>query len=67
MPFGLGSTKPHHYLEMARVLWENRDNMVITPHIAFNSREAVARILSTTVENVRASLGGTPQNIVTLR
>ncbi len=27
MPFGLGSTKPHHYLEMARVLWENRDNL----------------------------------------
>jgi molybdopterin-dependent oxidoreductase alpha subunit len=26
-PFGLGYQKPHHYLEMARVLWENRDNL----------------------------------------
>jgi molybdopterin-dependent oxidoreductase alpha subunit len=27
VPFGLGQTKPHHYLEMARVAWENRDNV----------------------------------------
>ena len=27
MPFGLGQTKPHHFLEMARVVWENRDNL----------------------------------------
>src|SRR5437899_5464857 len=26
-PFGFGYTKPHHYLEMARVAWENRDNL----------------------------------------
>jgi len=26
-PFGLGYQKPHHYLEMFRVLWENRDNL----------------------------------------
>jgi molybdopterin-dependent oxidoreductase alpha subunit len=25
MPGGLGQVKPHHYLEMARVAWENRD------------------------------------------
>ena len=42
----------------------NRDNVVITPHIAFNSREAVQRILDTTVENVRAFLSGKPQNLV---
>ncbi|MGH9862394.1 MAG: molybdopterin-dependent oxidoreductase, partial [Candidatus Acidiferrales bacterium] len=24
-PFGLGLTKPHHYWDMLRVLWENRD------------------------------------------
>ncbi len=42
----------------------NRDNVVITPHIAFNSREAVERILSTTVENIRAFLAGSPQNVV---
>ncbi len=27
VPFGLGFTKPHHYFEMARVLWENRDSL----------------------------------------
>src|SRR6266478_4276803 len=27
LPFGLGYQKPHHYTEMARVLWENRDNL----------------------------------------
>jgi molybdopterin-dependent oxidoreductase alpha subunit len=25
--FGLGRQKPHHYLEMARVAWENRDQL----------------------------------------
>jgi molybdopterin-dependent oxidoreductase alpha subunit len=27
MLFGLGRQKPHHYLEMARVAWENRDQL----------------------------------------
>ncbi len=27
IPFGLGQTKPNHYLEMWRALWENRDNL----------------------------------------
>ena len=27
MPFGIGQTKPHHYLEMLRVIWQNRDNL----------------------------------------
>lgn len=26
-PFGLGTTKPNHYLEMAKVAWENRDEI----------------------------------------
>src|SRR5499426_3150020 len=25
--FGIGEQKPHHYLEMARVAWENRDEL----------------------------------------
>ena len=41
-----------------------RDNVVITPHIAFNSREAVHRILETTVANIQAFLDGKPQNVV---
>lgn len=27
IPFGLGEAKPRHYIEMLRVLWENRDNL----------------------------------------
>jgi molybdopterin-dependent oxidoreductase alpha subunit len=27
LPFGLGETKPHHYRTMARIIWENRDNL----------------------------------------
>lgn len=27
VPFGLGLQKPHHFLEMAEVLWENRDSL----------------------------------------
>src|SRR5258708_18530806 len=26
-PFGLGETKPHHFRDMARVVWDNRDNL----------------------------------------
>src|SRR6187399_3155938 len=27
MMFGIGKQKPHHYLEMARIAWENRDEL----------------------------------------
>lgn len=27
IPFGLGETKPHHFLDMARITWANRDNL----------------------------------------
>ncbi|MCH7954587.1 MAG: hydroxyacid dehydrogenase, partial [Candidatus Marinimicrobia bacterium] len=32
----------------------NQENVVITPHNAFNSREALQRILDTTVDNIKA-------------
>ncbi len=41
-----------------------RENVVFTPHIAFNSQEAVERILDTTLENLYAFLEGKPQNVV---
>ncbi len=41
-----------------------RENVVFTPHIAFNSREAVQRILDTTLQNLKAFLQGQPQNAV---
>lgn len=39
-------------------------NVIITPHTAFNTREAVQRILDTTCENIAAYAEGTPQNVV---
>ena len=42
------------------------EQVIITPHIAFNSREAVERILQTTVENITKFFAGTPCNRVDL-
>ncbi len=41
-----------------------QDNVIITPHNAFNSQEALQRILDTTVGNVKAYFKGKPQNVV---
>ena len=47
----------HHILQQRR-------NVIITPHIAFNTQEALQRILDTTIENVQAFSLGHPQNLV---
>jgi D-lactate dehydrogenase len=39
-------------------------NVIVTPHSAFNTREAFARIVETTVENIGAYLAGAAQNVV---
>lgn len=39
-------------------------NVFITPHSAFNTREAVLRILETTRDNIAAFVHGAPQNTV---
>jgi glycerate dehydrogenase len=39
-------------------------NCCITPHIAWATRAARARLLDTTVQNIRAFLAGNPQNVV---
>lgn len=41
-----------------------RDNVIITPHNAFNTREAVNRILQTSIENINRFFVGNSQNIV---
>lgn len=40
------------------------ERVILTPHIAFNSQEAVEWILQTTADNISAFLAGTPQNRV---
>lgn len=42
----------------------HRENVVITPHNAFNSIEAVDRIFDTTIENINAFISGKPINTV---
>lgn len=41
-----------------------QDNVIITPHNAFNSKEALNRILETTAENIKAFAKGEPIDIV---
>ncbi len=41
-----------------------REDVVFTPHIGFNSREALSRILDTTASNLKAFLSGSPENRV---
>ncbi|NLM46790.1 MAG: hydroxyacid dehydrogenase [Firmicutes bacterium] len=45
----------------------NREDVVITPHIGFNSQEAVLRIRYTTADNINAFLAGRPQNLIDTR
>ena len=40
------------------------DNVIITPHNAFNSEEALERIFQTTMDNIHGWMIGEPQNIV---
>lgn len=41
------------------------ENVIITPHNAFNSKEALTRILDTTIENIKACMKGEYINKVT--
>lgn len=42
----------------------DRDEVLVTPHNAFNSTEALQRILDVTVENITKYTQGSPQNTV---
>lgn len=39
-------------------------NVIVTPHNAFNTKEAFVRILDTTIDNIVASVNGSPINLV---
>jgi glycerate dehydrogenase len=39
-------------------------NIAITPHLAWATQQARRRLLTSTAENIRAFLGGSPQNVV---
>ena len=55
-----------------RIILENhllmeRNNVVITPHNAFNSIEGVQRILDTTAKNIKDYIAGEPKNLVLIK
>lgn len=42
-------------------------NIIVTPHVAYNTHEAVARIVKTTIANIEGFAKGAPQNLVKLQ
>lgn len=50
-------TLENHYLI-------NHPRVIVTPHVAFNTTEALTRILDTTVGNIQGFASGTPTNVV---
>jgi D-lactate dehydrogenase len=58
----------HRISEVRRLMHNSallgHPNVLVTPHIAFNSFEALARINRTTVDNIKAFLSGKPRNLV---
>lgn len=49
---------------LANQYFIDHPRVITTPHNAYNTQEAVERILSTTIENIHAFAGGTPQHMV---
>ncbi len=55
-----------HDLEtlFANHVLQHMRNVIVTPHSAFNTKEAVERILTTTGENIVGFIEGEPRNLV---
>lgn len=51
-------------LIIANHLLVQRDNVIVTPHNAYNSQEAIYRILEITEQNIRSFLNQKPINII---
>lgn len=69
-PEELRASDPDRIGELQRLMRNaeliGRPNVVFTPHVAFNSVEAVERINCTTVRNIEAFVAGNPVNLVNL-
>lgn len=62
-------TAPHPNAGAIKTALENHyliehPRVIVTPHLAFNTQEAVERILDTTIDNIRGFIAGSPTNIV---
>lgn len=59
----------HPNEEVLRTLLANHyfihhPHVIVTAHVAFNTQEAIERILNTTIENIQAWKNGSPSNVV---
>jgi len=62
-------SSPHPQEAKMRMLLANHylikhPRAIVTPHVAFNTEEAVRRIVDTTIENIKGFAAGSPQNTV---
>lgn len=62
-------TSPQPETDAMKILLENRylishPRVIVTPHLAFNTTEAVERILNTTIENIKHFSDGAPVNLI---
>lgn len=62
-------TSPHPNESALKITLENHylishPRVIVTPHLAFNTQEAVERILNTTIENIKQFSAGSPTNTV---
>lgn len=62
-------TAPHPNADAIKIALENHyliehPRVIVTPHVAFNTTEAVERILNTTIGNIKNFASGSPANIV---
>ena len=63
---------PHPNEAMLKIALENHylidhPRVIVTPHVAFNTKEAVERIVDTTVENITSFVAGSPANLVSAK
>ncbi|MFN3364724.1 MAG: glycerate dehydrogenase, partial [Allorhizobium sp.] len=42
----------------------SRENVILTPHVAWASREAIQALADQLIENIELFLAGTPRNLV---
>ncbi len=62
-------TAPHPNADALRITLENHylishPRVIVTPHLAFNTQEAVERILDTTMDNIMHFAEGSPTNVI---
>ena len=61
---GLDVLEDEHQLTKEETALAQHARVIVTPHIAFDTTEAVVRIMETTVANIKTFLAGEPENIV---